>query len=509
MTVTTTIQQHDPGETMIPVAPHGVTTLRRHAFVAIPAGLALRLLLLLQFPIAPDDGKMYLQLARNWADHHVYGLWLGGHLVPSDLRMPGYPAFLAAVGMVLGRSTLAISLSQAVVDLCTCFLTALLAVALAPQRARTRVAVAALWLAATCPFVANYAATVLTEVPVTFLATAALICFVQAVSRDSTSVPIGRRTYRLRAPILAATGGLLTGLATLMRPEMPLLLAVAGVMFALRWWKSWELRHLVLSSIAVIGAFLLPLAPWAARNYVTLHEVQILSPRYVTLPGEYAPVGYYAWTNTWLERYRDVYTNTWALSESRMSVADLPANAFDSSSERDRVAALFEQYNENPGLDISPAMDGQFAEIARERTRRNPMRTYVRVPFQRALTIWFTPRTELLPIDGKLWPVGEYWNDSPGGWLTTALFGLLGYLYISLALAGIWHAWRINNLAPEDSRQASNFWGIGMILAYLVVRTAFLTTVEAPEPRYVVSCFPAVLALAALLWARTPKPAKA
>jgi hypothetical protein len=32
------------------------------------------------------------------------------------------------------------------------------------------------------------------------------------------------------------------------------------------------------------------------------------------------------------------------------------------------------------------------------------------------------------------------------------------------------------------------------------VRTAFLTTVEAPEPRYVVSCFPLVLAIAAMIW---------
>jgi 4-amino-4-deoxy-L-arabinose transferase-like glycosyltransferase len=500
----TTTQQHDSGETMILAERHGVTKLRKHAFVAIPVGLALRLLLLLQSPIAPDDGKMYLQLARNWADHHIYGLWLDGHLLPSDLRMPGYPAFLAAVGMLLGRFALAISLSQVVVDLCTCFLTALLAITLAPVFARYRVAVAAIWLAATCPFVANYAATILTEVPVTLLATAALICFAQGLRRNSTTFRVGRRTFCFTAQSLTAAGGLLTGVATLMRPEMPLLLAVAAVMYVLRWGRRLGLRHLVLSGSAVAGAFLLPLMPWAIRNYVTLHEVQILSPRYVTLPGEYAPVGYYAWTSTWLERYRDVYMNTWALSESRMNVDDLPASAFDSSSERNRVAALFEQYNESPGLDISPEMDRQFAELARERTRRNPIRSYIRVPFQRALTIWFTPRTELLPVDGKLWPIAAYWNDSPGGWLTTAFIGILGYLYVAMALAGIWIAWRARNLVQPDSGQAGNFWGIALVLAYLVLRTAFLTTVEAPEPRYVVSCYPAVIALAALLWTRKP-----
>jgi len=39
-------------------------------------------------------------------------------------------------------------------------------------------------------------------------------------------------------------------------------------------------------------------------------------------------------------------------------------------------------------------------------------------------------------------------------------------------------------------------------VGYMLVRTAFLTTVEAPEPRYVVTCYPVILALAALCWAR-------
>jgi hypothetical protein len=35
-----------------------------------------------------------------------------------------------------------------------------------------------------------------------------------------------------------------------------------------------------------------------------------------------------------------------------------------------------------------------------------------------------------------------------------------------------------------------------MLAVFVVVRTAFLTTVETPEPRYVLVCFPAVIALA-------------
>ena len=51
----------------------------------------------------------------------------------------------------------------------------------------------------------------------------------------------------------------------------------------------------------------------------------------------------------------------------------------------------------------------------------------------------------------------------------------------------------------QDLLTGPNLWGIAMMLAFFLVRTAFLTTVESPEPRYVLVCYPALLALAALV----------
>ena len=254
---------------------------------------------------------------------------------------------------------------------------------------------------------------------------------------------------------------------------------------------------------AMVGVFLVPVLPWAARNFVTLKKIQFVAPRYAILPGEYAPVGYYAWTATWLERYRDLYLSVWKIGEEPVKIDDLPASAFDSPEERARIEELFREYNDSPDLDISPEMDRKFAEIAKERTRRHPLRTYLRVPFERALTIWFTPRTELLPIDGKFWPIREQWEDSHADVLVTGSFAALGYLYVALAAGGVWFAWRAGGGGNANGPLLGpNSWGIGLLIAYLVVRTAFLTTVEAPEPRYVVSCYPAVLALIALLGVR-------
>jgi hypothetical protein len=295
-------------------------------------------------------------------------------------------------------------------------------------------------------------------------------------------------------------GSFFTGLAALVRPEMPLLLAVAVFVYVLRGWKAQVPRKAIFLPAAMTGIFLLPLLPWAARNLITLKRVQFIAPRYAILPGEYAPVGYYAWTGTWLERYRDVYLSVWKIGEEPVNVDDLPASAFDSPGEKARIADLFGKYNDSPELDISPEVDREFSDIARERTWRHPLRTYVIAPFQRALTIWFTPRTELMDIDGKFWPVREQWEDSHVNVLVTGSFAVLGYLYVALAAGGVWLAWRAGRgNTATGPHSVPNFWGIALLVAYFVVRTAFLTTVEAPEPRYVISCYPGVLALVALL----------
>ena len=88
-------QQHGGEGTIIPARRESVTALNAHVFLAILVALGLRLLFVLRFPGSAGDSEMYIQLARTWADHHVYGFWLDGHFVPTDLRTPEYPAFLA------------------------------------------------------------------------------------------------------------------------------------------------------------------------------------------------------------------------------------------------------------------------------------------------------------------------------------------------------------------------------------------------------------------------------
>jgi len=252
--------------------------------------------------------------------------------------------------------------------------------------------------------------------------------------------------------------------------------------------------------LALLGCVMLALSlsPWAIRNAISLHEFQFLAPKDATLPTEVPPRGFMAWERTWLYRLSDCYAVTWKLNEEKIDLADIPLRAFDSESERHRVAALLEKHNENQTL--TQKEDASFGEIARERASRHPLRTYVWVPFQRVLTIWFTPRIELLPFSGNVFPLKQNWEDDREDQLVTLGFLLLNLIYLVLAFAGAWKLWRMNT----STRPA-----LLALAAYLILRTAFLTTVEAPEPRYVLVCFPAILALGAALFVRLPRSASA
>ncbi|MGC1636443.1 MAG: hypothetical protein WA744_13395 [Candidatus Acidiferrales bacterium] len=130
--------------------------MRANVVAAVLAGLALRVYLVLKFPVTDTgDAPFYIELAWNWLKNGVYGFTVNGRLTPVDMRVPGYPAFLAAVFAFAGQSTRAAMLAQVVVDLATCFVVALIAARLAPVPSRRRVAIAGLWLAALCPFTAN------------------------------------------------------------------------------------------------------------------------------------------------------------------------------------------------------------------------------------------------------------------------------------------------------------------------------------------------------------------
>ena len=466
----------------------------RHLFAALACGLALRLYFIAHFPFYSGDTKFYEELARNWLDHGVYGLFVNGQLMPVDQRMPGYPAFLAVIYSAFGRTRTAVMLAQAGIDLVTCALAALIAARIAPAAKKSLAATIALWLAALCPFTASYTAAIVTETLAAFCTTIALLALVwifTGLAFDATGgravealdpSPAGQDALARRLAGAFAVAGFVTGLGTLVRPETPLLLAAAAGVICIRWRRMVDWPKLALAGAWMAVGLLAALTPWAARNARTLGRIEVLAPRYAEAAGDFMPSGFYAWTRTWMVRNRDAYSVTWALGKKPVPMDAIPDAAFDSALERAQVASWFAIYNSD--LKMTPSLDRKFGALARERAAAHPIRTFALIPIERAFATWFAPRVDVLRYSGKLWPVAERWHANPAEFGTAAIFALLNFAYIGLAALGAW-------------RYRSNP-GCAMLVLYVLIRTALLTQLGTIEPRYVVVCFPVVASLGAL-----------
>jgi 4-amino-4-deoxy-L-arabinose transferase-like glycosyltransferase len=472
--------------------------MKRFFSITLPAllvGACLRLFFVLKFPATSGDTVLYDQLATNWLKLGKLAMDVNGQPTLVDLRMPGYPAFLAVIYAITGRTGEAarfpVMLAQIAVDLATCVIVAVLAALLARlaghEEKANRAYIAALWLAALCPFTANYVAVNLTEVWAVFLTALAFLLLVMLASEACADfLPAMPGPFRQRGLWkLAALGGFVVGVGTLFRPETPLLLLTTFVVLGYWMVRRGRTRRLLQLCAVMALACGAALLPWIIRNAVTLHEFQPLAPKDATLPSEVDPKGFLAWEKTWLWRMRDAYMVTWKLNDEEIQIDDIPASAFDNEDERDRVAMVLERYNDETTWTAEE--DAMFAQLAAERTARHPFRTYLWIPLRRTVVIWFSPRIELLPISGHVFPLAYQLEEDPVDQRMTILIFLVNLFYVGLGLCGAW------KLRHYKSAQAA----VAVLILYIIVRTAFLTTMETPEPRYVLVCFPALIALGA------------
>src|SRR6266702_821718 len=120
--------------------------------------------------------------------------------------------------------------------------------------------------------------------------------------------------------------------------------------------------------------------------------------------------------------------------------------------EKQRVAAILEPYNED--LALTQEEDDAFGQLARERTARHPLRTYLWIPAARAVVMWFTPRIELLPISGNVFPLAQMYDEDPADQAFTILLFLLNILYIALAVWGAIKLWRSRDRQSPDWRSS-------------------------------------------------------
>ena len=579
---------------------------------------------------APDDGRIYAQIARNVLEQHVYSHETAPPYDPSYIRLPGYPLFLAAVYSIFGHTNNgAVRIAQALIDTGTCALVALLAFYWQPDEKRKRVtAIAGLALAAVCPFTTIYAVTILTEVPTNFfvvaMCLAATLAFRNGFTTEDSEGSLKDHGNFKRAIFWWSLAGLLGGVAVLLRPDCGLFVAAIGFTLVittiwsvvrkarnrfglepgLRSWvfglgqkpKAKDQRpisernsrrfivHGLVSGTLFSIAFALALTPWAIRNWRVFHILQPLAPMNAEMPGEFIPHGYLRWVKTWLDDQRYIDVAVWEVGIQPITIDDLPDSAFDSLDERTRVAALLEQYNHPPqepasdGEELSqaqasptptpqaspkqtpantevlasktiptpgsqsqqttddnsnsnaksdqtedsgdqedendkgdedqsdeskpedhgpvamtPQLDAAFGQLAAERIARHPLRYYFWTPARRAAALWFNTHSDYYPFEGTLLPLEDLDHDIHQHiWLP--LFAALVGIYTLAGLAGAFVLWLSRDFFARS-------WLL-LVCLIVVTRLAFFSTLENPEPRYVVELFPFLAVLGGIAFAR-------
>jgi hypothetical protein len=55
-------------------------------------------------------------------------------------------------------------------------------------------------------------------------------------------------------------------------------------------------------------------------------------------------------------------------------------------------------------------------------------------------------------------------------------------------------------MAAAGCSRTREYFGIGLFVLFLVLRSLFLGTLENPEPRYTLECYPAVIILGAAMF---------
>jgi dolichyl-phosphate-mannose-protein mannosyltransferase len=445
--------------------------------VATAAAVALRLFFVFRFPHVAGDTWVYGDIAKNWLNHGIYGLTDHDSIRPTLIRLPGYPGFLAAMFRIFGQEHYrAVMIMQALIDTNTCLAISALALELKNAQA----AKAAYLLAAICPFTAMYAAAPLSE-------TLAIFCTAHALYYGTRTI----KAWQSGQPALALStlAGLWACAGIYMRPDDGIILPSMALALLVLVLRSPRKQQVVLAGALYLVASLAPLVPWTVRNWRVFHVFQPLASRYANDPGEFVPMGFNHWMKTWVVDFVSTDEVYWKVPGESVDPNSLPERAFDTWPEYQKTQEAIARYNS--ALDIDPALDQEFELLARERVDHNPLRYSIWLPGLRMTDMWLRPRTEMFNVETRWWEFSQHPEES---WFALA-WAALNLTYVVLALVG----WIKHRLGVA---------GV-LLVGFVVMRTVFLSSIENPEPRYVLECFPVVLALAGLAFAGKDQSADA
>ena len=436
---------------------------------ALVAGLALRLWMLKKPFLVTGDSLFYGEMAKSVLRGHYSRMLADGVAIPTMIRLPGYPLYLAACFRLFGIDNyFAPMLIQIVLELLGCILLADFAARIVPAGLAPGARRATLWIAALCPFTASFAAVPLAE-PLTLFSLALAMWAMARFAQQPQWPSALWFTFAVTYAALLRPDGALAAVA--FAPAV--IFAVRPLNGAAKLSISRLLRMAVVCSLLALA----PFTAWTWRNWKAFHVFQPLAPRLANDPSEDPHMGWEHWVKTWCLDWSSTYEVYWNVPDNTLDLSRLPSRAFDSTAQYAETAKLAADYNSH-NHDLTPQIDARFEQLAQQRIAANPLRYYVWLPLGRLADMWLRPRVENMNIDRDWWAYARHHSETLFSWAYASLNGL----YLILAGVGL--------LARP------RFWKA--MLAYCLLRSALLLTVEAPETRYTIECFPMLFVLAGI-----------
>lgn len=451
----------------------------------------IRLFFVYKYPSAIGDASVYLTVARNIFLNGCVSLSIpeSAECLPhwGGNQLPGYPAFIAASWALLGESNTVVRWMQALVSGASLLYLAWTAALWSKSQKFGLIVGLVLALS---PTTAGWSRHLFTE----SLAIAATAWVFAEIIRSFAE-------KRLRVlPI-----GLGLAVAVFVRIDLLSLcipVAIAGFMI--------ETPTRAIYAGAVIAVLVAsPIAIWTARSLALgLPAVPDLT---IDPKGEKFPQGFKAWGNTWVVDEYQLGIWMYPAMVRQYSKITIPDNVIDNQREEERTNLLLARLLEFEGQSMPPDIDAEFAAIASERAKREPIRQWFLLPLKRMAAMWFNPASSTgLPIAKEI--VGSNSINDPNTrieLLSGAGLGrllrmlskypeLIIYKGMSLAERVSFALFSLFALFAVTRRSGKGSQILGLALIFSVTRLLMFAFFGVPTTRYVVEGMP-LLATATIL----------
>lgn len=434
------------------------------------------------WPRTGGDWDSYGTVAENLYQGHGVSL---SHSEPYEPAFggnsfPGYPAFIALVWGLFGKSDLAVRLAQSL-------LFAGCAILFAYHAGRffrdDRIGLVTGLLIAVSPLTIAWSRSLQAE-SLSLASVMAFYAFLMlSLIRNRLSI-LGISLSIIAAIYLRVDGILLF---------VPLLsLFLFGDLRKKDWIKRCALVLILVA--AGTGAWMVRCHLVGMKNILPPSMLVISQDREVYPP----PYGYLMWGWTWMSKEYERGGWGFPVTRAKYDAIYIPPAAFDGPDEKERVERLLAELEGYTDQAFPEHIDQQFLALAKERMREHPLRVFLILPLERSWALWFHPGSSGgWPIELDQLSYEDRTQFEKGGYVSGGLHLLKKYPFKIIGKAVIFSSTLILYalsvagvilLLRSKQRILTT-----VILSYVIIRTLFYGFTNNIESRYMSQVLPLLM----------------